>query len=155
MNYIKTKTFYKIDGYGHIRPTKLGYFCLLGWIYFIIRIIFICTLPDVSSYDEKDSYIIPVIGGITVLIGSWLIFTILSYTCTLRRLFRSLATTMWMSAIEEGKLPPPPVRKVTYNYSEWTSTLTYQDKKTFKATFYITFDENGLHQEKQPEIQTN
>lgn len=154
MKTILLKTWYKVTTQGRIHPTVAGWVCLIAWTYFVCRLIYTLTHPYESNHNSTGIifYLSATIGSIILSIGTWLIYTLFSYNYALRKLFRSLATQFWMEQITNKKIPPPPVKKVLYDYFTWTTTVIYPDHCKIKATFHFIFDTDGPHSQQPPEI---
>lgn len=146
MKTIYSKTCYKVTDQGRIRPTLAGWACLLAWAYFISRLVLILSHPGESTHHPNEifSFLAGAVGAITLWKGTWLIYTLFSYNHTLRKYFRSVSTQFWMGQVTSKTIPPPPVKKVLYNYSLWTTTITYPDHRKFKATFHLSSDAGNL-----------
>lgn len=154
MKKIYSKTLYKVTDQGRIRPTPAGWLCLLAWAYFMCRLLLILNYPNVpATHPNKIIFFFAgAIGAITLWKGTWLIFTLFSYNHTLRKYFRSVSTQFWMDQVTSGTIPPPPVKKVRYNYSQWTTTVIYPDHRKFRSTFQLTINVGKLHFQADPGI---
>lgn len=154
MKTIYSKTWYKVTNQGRIRPTLAGWLCLLGWAYFLSRLAVTLSYSNESVHNTNDiiSFLTGAIGAFTLWKGTWVIYILFSYNHTLRKYFRSVATQFWMDQVTSETIPPPPVKKVHYNYSRWTTTVIYPDHRKFIATFQLSINADKLHFQAGPRI---
>lgn len=143
MKYLARNKFYRINNSGHQKPTVIGWLTLIAWAYFLSRLLIsFFYLQEVSNYEVT---IIKVVGSLILLLGSWLIVTIINYTITSRKQFRRFATSFWINAIESKAIPAPPVKRVTYNYTQWKTAVIYPDNSIYSTTFTISVEQDRIH----------
>lgn len=139
--------FYKISESGHLKFTVAGWLILIFWTYFFSRLFYSLFSPADTFTETVDLrvIIIGLTGAFILFTGSWLIVASFHYTFRQRRQFRQVATRLWMEKIKQGEIPQPPVKKVLYNYTTWTTTVVYPDHTAFQAKFDMNISFDGMH----------